>query len=71
MMTTELWKRFPLTVLDVGVLLQAFIDARKAWQRKLRRCFHCKEPFPPSRLLTINKRTVCHGCATDHEGVVF
>ena len=70
-MTTELWKRFPLEGLDVGVLLKAFVDGRKAWLRKLRRCFHCKEPFPPGRRLTIDKRTVCHGCATVHEGVIF
>ncbi|MGC4033092.1 MAG: hypothetical protein QM754_15420 [Tepidisphaeraceae bacterium] len=71
LMTTELWKRFRLSELDVGILLQAFIDAWKAWQRKLRRCVHCKEAFPLGRRLMMHKRTVCHACATEHEGVVF
>lgn len=70
-MTTELWKRFPLAGLDAGVLLRAIVEARKAWQRKLRRCVHCRESFPPGRRLTVSKRTVCHGCATEHEGIVF
>ena len=70
-MTTELWKRFPLAGLDAGVLLSAIGEARKAWQRKLRRCVHCGESFPPGRRLTVSKRTVCHGCASEHEGIVF
>lgn len=70
-MTTELWKRFPLEGLDVAGLLRAVVAARKAWQGKLRCCVHCREAFPPERRLTISKRTVCHGCATEHEGIVF
>lgn len=70
-MTTQLWKRLPLPGLDVAGLLRAIVGARKAWQRKLRRCVHCKENFPPGRRLTVSKQTVCHGCATEHEGMIF
>lgn len=70
-LTTELWKRLPLRTLDVAGLLRAVVDAQKAWQRKLRRCVHCRELLPPGRHLTVSKRTVCHGCATEHEGVIF
>lgn len=70
-MTTQVWKRFPLTGLDAARLLHAVAEARKAWQRKLRQCVHCGESFPPSRRLTVSKRTIWHGCATEHEGIVF
>ena len=69
--TTRLWQRVELQELaldDLAGLLQAARDAQTA---ALKRCAHCGQLFPPGRVMTIDGRVCCHGCAERNEGVVF
>lgn len=68
---TRLWKSVDVFDVDASDVLALLAEAPKAWKRHLRRCTYCRELLPSERLMTINRRRVCHGCATEHEGVVF
>jgi hypothetical protein len=65
------WREVAMSKADAASVLQAIGEWPKAWKRRLRRCKHCRELLPPERLMWIEKKRVCHGCATEHEGVIF
>jgi hypothetical protein len=70
-MTTRTWRRMRLEDANVSELVSAWVEARKAWKRMLRRCCHCRELLSPGHLMRLGGKTMCHGCATEHHGVVF
>jgi hypothetical protein len=62
----------PEVVPQGGELLSNLVDAvdRAALARRasFRVCKYCKEYLPPENM---ESKTICHGCATEHLGVIY
>lgn len=63
-----LWRRVKAAGLSDEKLATLLKEARQARLDQFKKCKHCGEEFPPERR---HSRNVCHGCASQHEGVVY
>ena len=66
--SSELWRRFTHAQVERKGVMKLLMEARKARAATFKRCKYCGGLFPPSRR---DRDDVCHGCASEHEGVVF
>jgi hypothetical protein len=65
---SSLWRRVKADGLSDEKLATLLKEARQARLDQFKKCKHCGEEFPPERR---HSRNVCHGCASQHEGVVY
>jgi hypothetical protein len=66
--SSRLWKRLDPDELDDAELLAKLSEARAAREAEFRVCRYCGGSFPPEHRI---RADVCHGCASEHEGVAF
>jgi hypothetical protein len=66
--SSRLWRRIQYEKLDRDGLKSLFEKAWEARKREFKRCKYCGEEYPPEHGFENN---VCHGCASEHEGVRF
>src|SRR5688572_12177649 len=66
--TSRLWRRRTWTSLPDDALPSLLKAAQRARRREFHTCRYCRGRFPPEYRIG---KDVCHGCASEFEGVVF
>lgn len=66
--SSRLWRRIPRGELHEEQLAGLFEKAKRARRREFHTCKYCGRAVPPEHRFS---KDVCHGCASEHEGVVY
>lgn len=59
---------FPIDVEELCAAIRTAAATRRA---TFESCIQCGRDLPPEHTTDIDDETICHGCATQHYGVVF
>jgi hypothetical protein len=67
--SSRLWRRVEWSAIDDRPVLRSLLDEALAARRaEFRQCRYCGGVFPPEHMF---KEDVCHGCASNHLGIIF
>jgi hypothetical protein len=68
--SSRLLERIVLKDIDDAELVSRVDEARQKRHNEFVPCHYCQRPTPPEHRHKIDGKTVCHGCAERHEGIV-
>ena len=56
---------------EIEAARELVLRSRVSRRRSFRKCADCGEPTPPEFRISVDRRQVCHACASENHGVVF